>query len=368
MNLELFPDNEKAKRMMERITGNGFYDNSYVAKWLFEVMGRELTDAEERILELAYQSFPETATWGIKYHEQKYGIMENPALSIAERRRQVLEKRNLCQAMNPAQLEKQLMDMTGSSKVDVIEHASSYTFDVYIQDTDVSISYGKILNYIRKVKPSHMAILMVGRDVSQVFANLSALSRLRFTSFVYPRYNYPTMYLDGSWVLDGKYNIGGFKTGESLDFYPVFISLRDYVYSSPQIENKMYGIGKVGAAHSIRAKTSIIIRCPYHIGEMVLLQILKIPLVVLTEIEFEDYTVVRNEFNTLITGECEPNSIANISVVADYKIGQNLLDEFTVNSEHESALTIEHDWWVLDGTDKLDGSHGLNPWIKKEHL
>lgn len=43
-NLENFPTSESAKRQLKYIT-SGFYDNSYVGKWLFQVMGQEFDDA-----------------------------------------------------------------------------------------------------------------------------------------------------------------------------------------------------------------------------------------------------------------------------------------------------------------------------------
>ena len=74
MNLEQFPTSETAKKMLGYITGNGFYDNSYVGKWIFQVMGEEMDDARAIIDELPLQAFVETATWGLRYHEEKYGL------------------------------------------------------------------------------------------------------------------------------------------------------------------------------------------------------------------------------------------------------------------------------------------------------
>ena len=66
--LENFPTSESAKRMLSYVS-TGFYDKSYVGKWLFQVMGLEYDDARKLVEELALQMFPETATWGLKYHE-----------------------------------------------------------------------------------------------------------------------------------------------------------------------------------------------------------------------------------------------------------------------------------------------------------
>ena len=50
-------------------------------------MGRELDLATVHIEELPYQMFIDTATWGLKYHEIKYGLPVREDLSYEERRR-----------------------------------------------------------------------------------------------------------------------------------------------------------------------------------------------------------------------------------------------------------------------------------------
>lgn len=72
IDLERFPWSDSANRMLTYVT-KGWYDKSYVGKWIYEVMGRELDLATVHIEELPYQMFIDTATWGLKYHEIKYG-------------------------------------------------------------------------------------------------------------------------------------------------------------------------------------------------------------------------------------------------------------------------------------------------------
>lgn len=71
IDLERFPWSDSANRMLTYVT-KGWYDKSYVGKWIYEVMGRELDLATVHIEELPYQMFIDTATWGLKYHEIKY--------------------------------------------------------------------------------------------------------------------------------------------------------------------------------------------------------------------------------------------------------------------------------------------------------
>lgn len=64
IDLERFPWSDSANRMLTYVT-KGWYDKSYVGKWIYEVMGRELDLATVHIEELPYQMFIDTATWGL---------------------------------------------------------------------------------------------------------------------------------------------------------------------------------------------------------------------------------------------------------------------------------------------------------------
>ena len=59
-DLENFPVSESAKNMIASVS-DGFYDNSYVGKWLYEVMGQEYDTAREIAEDILNQLFPETA-------------------------------------------------------------------------------------------------------------------------------------------------------------------------------------------------------------------------------------------------------------------------------------------------------------------
>ena len=111
-NLENFPTSESAKRMLSYVT-QGFYDRSYVGKWIYEVMGLEYDQARKIAEELQKQCFPETATWGLMYHEIKWGLPVRENLSYEERRRLIYQKRDYRVPITPYRMEKYLEDITG---------------------------------------------------------------------------------------------------------------------------------------------------------------------------------------------------------------------------------------------------------------
>lgn len=118
-DLEQFPTSESAKRMLSYVTPE-FYDNSYVGKWLYQVMGLEYDDARKLAEELQYQMFPETATWGLMYHEIKWGLPVRANLSYEERRQLIYQKRDYKAPMTPYRMETNLKNATG--------------FDVFVAD------------------------------------------------------------------------------------------------------------------------------------------------------------------------------------------------------------------------------------------
>ena len=55
VDLEHFPTNEVAQRLLTYVT-RGWYDKSYVGKWIYEVIGLELETASRRISEAQKQA------------------------------------------------------------------------------------------------------------------------------------------------------------------------------------------------------------------------------------------------------------------------------------------------------------------------
>ena len=161
MNIEIFPTSEAAKRMMGYITGNGFYDRSYVGKWIFQVMGIEMDEAR-RIIEdeLPYQAFPETATWGLRYHEEKFGLPIRENLSPEERRKLILDRRDTKAPITPWRLEKMMNSVLGCDVkvVDIHEPDNKIThpntFVVYLEG-EGAFSLQKGIDKINDAKQSH---------------------------------------------------------------------------------------------------------------------------------------------------------------------------------------------------------------------
>lgn len=163
-DLERFPENRVSQRMISRVSP--IYERSYVAKWLYEVMGREVDDAEIRFSELREQANPETATWALRYWEQRYGIETNENRSLAARRADIIARRGARAPMNPARVEAILSAMTGRA-VHVEENVAPYTIRVDIEAGGEPLDYSAVVDRLKRIKPSHIAFqLFVTADAT----------------------------------------------------------------------------------------------------------------------------------------------------------------------------------------------------------
>jgi len=156
-DIEKFPTSPAAVRMMSRISP--IYNRSYVGKWIFQVMGLDMDNVRLRFEELRLQAFPETATWGLPYWEQRYGITPSSTQSMDDRRRAVLLKRNSREPINPAKIEHIVQTMTGLP-ARCTENVADYTFAVEIISDGRPIDFDAVFSKLKRIKPSHQAMIL----------------------------------------------------------------------------------------------------------------------------------------------------------------------------------------------------------------
>lgn len=206
LELERFPESQAARRMLERVSP--VYKGP-VAKWLFEVMGREWDEARAIFGQLPLQAFPETADWGLPYWEQVFQIRPGADATPEERRRMVLLRRDARAPMNPARVAAIVSGMCGRA-VDVVEDAAPYTFAVRIKDNDTTLDYEAIRAMLRRIKPSHQQFWLVDQAVPTVLRNRTEV-RLKSVGFTLRVSNQPggevvlldgRRRFDGTWYLD----------------------------------------------------------------------------------------------------------------------------------------------------------------------
>ncbi len=159
-SLDNFPRSEAAQRMLSYVTQH-WYDNSYVGKWVYEVMGREVDTAVDISEALALQFDIYTVTWGMKYWERMYGLPVKPSLDIEERRKLVLAKMSPHEASTPYWMEKELSEASGYT-VNVYDKTDPgpYSFDhpntfMVVLSDDSEMDFDHTRAVIENMKQSH---------------------------------------------------------------------------------------------------------------------------------------------------------------------------------------------------------------------
>lgn len=165
IDLEKFPSNNIAQEMMQGVT-KGWYDHSYVGKWMFQVMGMSMERIKSLYEELPEQFFVETATWGLSFHEEKHGLPIRTEMDIEERRALIYQRTKSRVAITPYNLEQMLKQRlklqaeisdvhdAGSLKFKP-SHPNEFKVTIWEHGTNSEINYEAVEKLILDVKQSH---------------------------------------------------------------------------------------------------------------------------------------------------------------------------------------------------------------------
>lgn len=241
IDLENFPTSQSAQNMLATVTP-GFYDQSYVGKWLYQVMGLEFDEAELLIAEeLPLQFFPETATWGLMYHELKWGLPVRDYLSYDERRKLIYEKRDQRAPMTPYRMETMLANVTGFlANIADIHDGGKYGYKVSHPNTFIAVFVGDgslntkaVKRLLDSTKQSHTTYTIIDRMDTVLDCTTLEQMLLRNINVkaAVPFWRAALLdgsgYLDGSMLLDSMreydlilglmYRQGEFYTPQSID-------------------------------------------------------------------------------------------------------------------------------------------------------
>lgn len=202
-DIERFPESESAKRMLSYVTP-GWYDYSYVGKWLYEVMGREIDNAEFYVEDLINQLFPETATWGLKYHEIKHGLGVREHWSVSDRRKRIIEKRDTRAPISPWRMEYVLKGVIDCNiaVTDIMEganvnHPNCFQVRFY---GDGGLDMTAAVKKLNEIKQSHTT-----------YELFNTIAVMELEEVFTPKIRIRMGFLWWDWILDGKYRLDGSK-------------------------------------------------------------------------------------------------------------------------------------------------------------
>lgn len=341
-----------------------YYKNSKYYSAQNNAKGKELDQIHTILEELPYQFNPQTATWGLKLWEELYGL-KYYSEDMEARRNQVLQKMLAVTIITPISLER-FLSKVFFVPVHIIRNVAPYTFQIQINYEDVIFEIRKFRIIVEEHKEAHMAYQLQAKYDLRFEIDIDISLAFVLQSDFYPRYNLKTLLLDGTWKLDGTYLLNGYQSDQTIDFYPLYLTL--WSSTNPIIWQKMQGqvmgevvfILKQSTIMTLVSEQSLSTQQENQLG----LQVEWIPHIEREEkIKYHAGLVVEVESSSASTGHNE-NKVELLLQNKELE----LIQEVTAMPRQESHLTIEKDLWFLDGTVLLDGSRLLDAEIIEYQL
>lgn len=144
-------------QMFLRSVTEGFYNRSYLALWLYEVIGREWDEMAAWSNDLKNEIFVQTCTWSIAIWEWVYGFEPDESLTLEERRQRILSKVRGVRPINPEVMRRGISEVSGS-RAEVQDFSNPYSFSVTMNVTNRPIPMERVLRFIYETKPAHLAV------------------------------------------------------------------------------------------------------------------------------------------------------------------------------------------------------------------
>lgn len=418
-DLENFPISESAKNMIASVS-DGFYDNSYVGKWLYEVMGQEYDTAREIAEDLINQLFPETATWGLMYHEIKWGLPVRENLSYEERRQIIYRKRDYRAPMTPYKMEGYLKTATGFDvRIADINDPGDYgfvaphpnVFKVYFMG-EGTLQSKKARALLNELKQSHTTFTM--NDRTEIVSDNRTLEEMKLRKVIFhiaESFWYSDL-LDGRKLLDGssllypymrynlmlgfKYMLGGFETPTDADLQKVKFRTEKKTESDVKVRairiasdiifwntHLLDGSWDLDGSHRLdvlrgyELGVAIVAMVAYAYSEATETLKLRSRYETLTGSDIGSVMRSRFELDFWNTVYLDGKLLLDGDTTLGYKAGNKRLESsvthrFGIKREDEDAevqvVTKTRNYWFLDGCNTLNGKKNLNSIYRKEYI
>ncbi|EGO86276.2 hypothetical protein CBCST_22805 (plasmid) [Clostridium botulinum C str. Stockholm] len=228
---------KKGNEMLQHITP--MYQDSNIEQAIYEAIGHEFDSAEELAQEVLLQLFPQTATWGLGFWEQRIGLATNTNEDINKRRRKIIAKMQTRYPINPENMSRIIKNYIMANTL-IEENIAQYTFKVTSKIDDIADNRD-LINIVNKIKPSHLHWIQdfITIFINKEIFNLNLVNRF-FLNF---RGNMPLI-LDGKWLLNGLNLLNGnmnfFEPIELSNTNRFFIYKKEILKSTITIEKNLW--------------------------------------------------------------------------------------------------------------------------------
>ncbi|GAA0076204.1 DUF2313 domain-containing protein [Clostridium sp. CTA-5] len=135
------------------------YDKSIIMKSIFEAIGSEADLTEKQLDDIMLQLYPQTATWGLIFWEQRYKLKSNLDESIEIRRAKVISRiQTKNKIVNPKRIELTIKNFI-DAQVEVLDSIAPYVMGINIlSENGFTDNLKSMYKEIKRIKPSHLDI------------------------------------------------------------------------------------------------------------------------------------------------------------------------------------------------------------------
>ncbi|ASN68299.1 putative XkdT-related protein [uncultured Caudovirales phage] len=203
----------KGKKMLQSISP--IYTKSKIEQAICEAIGYELDSSDELVDEILLQFFPQTATWGLEFWEQRNNLSTNLNEDIEARRAKIIAKMQTRYPINPLTMATILQRYTGAD-INIIENIAPYTFEVKLTGRQgFPKSLENLYKTVNRIKPSHLSVAYKLIVLTESNLYMGATSFSGETITVYP-------WMPREISTKGKIDIAmaGIKNTETATVYP----------------------------------------------------------------------------------------------------------------------------------------------------
>ena len=181
----------------------------------------EVERAVDRIFDNCFIQTCDEAT--LAYYERLLQI-SNIGATLEERRRILLLQWNMESLYTLPKLKEFLASAVGEDNYEIKCFYNEYLVKIWIS-SQTAVMLRNLYNTIFRMTPAHIILEVYGRYLGNYEVPIEYENKIRFFSEFYPRFNLAVLKLDGQWKLDGVRKLNGYDSSETLDFYPVAMSV-----------------------------------------------------------------------------------------------------------------------------------------------
>ena len=191
---------------------------------IMKTEGKAAEEVERTADRLSDNCFIQTCDEATLAYYERLLQISNIGATLEERRRILLLQWNMESLYTLPKLKEFLASAVGKENYEIKCFYNEYLVKIWISDQTAAM-LGTLYNTIFRMIPAHIILEVYGRYLGKYEVPIEYENKIRFSSEFYPRFNLAVLKLDGRWKLDGGRKLNGYDSNETLDFYPVAMSV-----------------------------------------------------------------------------------------------------------------------------------------------